>query len=91
MVTSEQVNEILGEDKNPYKTENIDHDFRAISLLRERIPYDICRSIIQGADHDIIYLPDIDVICDYLNEEDLQVLADCNCFVNDGDYIALFV
>lgn len=91
MITIEQLAEAL-DDKKPFVTKNIDYSVRVITLLRERIPYEICRSIIKGAEHDIIYLCDVDDVLPYLTKEDLVVLADCNCFIDeDGGCLALFV
>ena len=91
MITREQIEEALGPNKNAYKTKGIDYTTTAIYLLRERIPYEKCRSIIGGAEHDIIYLCDVDIALPYLSAEDLEVLADCNIWVEDGEYFGLFV
>lgn len=91
MVTREELEEGLN-DKKPFQTKNIDHDFRAISLLRERIPYDECKSIIDAAEHDIIYLCDIETVIKYITPEDILVLADCNVlFQEEYECLALFV
>jgi len=93
MVTLEQINEALGDDsKNPFQTKNIDYNVTAISLLRERIPYEECKSIIGGAEHDVLYLCDVEKALPYLTEKDLEILADCNVFYDeDSGSIALFV
>jgi len=40
----------------------------------------------------MLYLVDIEKAVPYLTEEDADVLADCNCFIdNDCDCLALFV
>lgn len=90
MVTREQIEAALDDEtKNPFVTKNVDHGVRAISLLRERIPYEVCKRIIAGSEHDILYLCNVDKALPYLTEEDLAVLADCNCLIDD-DNIALF-
>jgi len=61
----------------------------ALSLLRERIPYDECKRIIEGADHDIIYLCDVKIACKYLQESDIPTIADC-IHIND-ECLAAFV
>ena len=93
MITREQIEAALNDDtKKSFVTKGIDHDFTAIKLLRERIPYEVCQEIIGGAGHDVLYLCDIDKALPYLTEEDLVVLADCNCWLDDdNDCIALFV
>lgn len=93
MVTREQIESVLDdESKASFATKNIDHDVKAITLLRERIPYEECKSIISGAEHDVLYLCDVDKAIHYLSEEDLDVLADCNCWIDEEcDCIALFV
>ena len=71
---------------------NEDHDCIAISLLRDKIPYEVCKNIIGGAGHDVLYLCDVEEALPYLNEEDLAILADCNVWVDsDNDSFALFV
>lgn len=92
MVTRQQIEEALVDDKDAFKTKGIDHDVTAINLLRLRIPYDVCRGIIGGAEHDVLYLCDIEDAIPYLTEEDLLILADCNCWIDeDAERIALFV
>lgn len=93
MITIEQIEKVFGDNRTPFKKNiNVDHHFVAISLLRERIPYDKCKSIIQGAAHDIIYLCDVDDALEYLSEEDLEILADCNMWYDeDNQSFALYV
>ena len=95
MITREQIEEAFedeDEDRTPFTTKNVDHTVRAITLLRERIPYEECKSIIGGAMHDMIFLCDVDVAIQHISEEDLAVLVDCNCFIDeDNDCIALYV
>lgn len=93
MVTREQLEAALNDEtKNSFVTKGIDHDVTAINLLRERIPYEVCKSIVGGAEHDQIYLPDVEKALPYLTEDDLIVLADCNVFIDeDVDSLSLFV
>lgn len=93
MVTRDQIETALdSESKAPFVTKNIDYDVKVITLLRERIPYEECESIITGAGHEKLYLCDVDKAIAHLTEEDLAVLADCNCWIDeDNDCIALFV
>jgi len=92
MITIEQINAAFGDGRKPFQTANIDHDVKAISLLRERIPYDVVKSIIGGAEHDVVYLCDVDKAIEYLSEDDLYILADCNCWIDkDNGCFALFV
>lgn len=93
MIKREQIESALNSDsKNCYTTKNVDHDVIAVSLLRERIPYDIVKSIICAAEHDVIYLPDIEKVLPYLDKQDLIVLADCNVCIDKGlDCMFLFI
>lgn len=93
MVTREQLEAALNnETKASFVTKNIDHDVKAITLLRDRIPYEECKGIIGAAEHDVLYLCDVEEAIPYLTEEDLAVLADCNCWIDDDtDSLALFV
>lgn len=91
MITREQTEAAFGDDKEPYQTKNIDHKVTAINLLRSRIPYDECKGIIAGSEHDVLYLCDIEMALPFLDEEDLKVLADCNvCADWDIDCFFLF-
>lgn len=90
MITREQVKEAFGDNRSAYKTKGIDHNVTAIALLRDRIPYDVCKSIIGGSEHDVLYLCSIDKALPYLSTDDLEVLADCNCWVAEDEYFALF-
>jgi len=94
MVTREQIEAALLSDdgKAPFQTKNIDYKVKAIILLRVRIPYEVCKSIIGGAGHDVLYLCDVNKAITHLTEEDLVALADCNCWIDkDVERIALFV
>lgn len=93
MVTIERIQEVFGdENKKVFANRNEDHDVKAISLLRERIPIDACPSILQGAEHDILYLCDVEEALPYLTEEDLETLADCNVMYDeDNNSFAIFV
>lgn len=93
MITKEQLEEALGDNKHPFVIEkNIDYTTRVITLLRERIPYEECKRIIGGAEHDKIYLCSIDDVLPNLSEADLVILADCNCSIDEeNDCLALFV
>ena len=90
MVTEDQIKSALNDDKDCYSNIEMDHIYTAVSLLRERIPYESCKSIIAAAEHDQIFLCNIEVAAKYLTESDLIVLADCNCGVED-DAIYMFV
>jgi hypothetical protein len=92
MITIEQVQKAFGDVRIPFKNKDVDHDFVAISLLREKIPYEACHSIIQGAEHDVLYLCDVEETLNYLSEEDLDILADCNVWYDeDNRSFALYV
>lgn len=92
MLTREQIEEAFGDNRKAFKTKGIDHDVTVITLLRSKIPYDVCKGIIVGVGHDTLYLCDTDHVMEYLDESDLEVLADCNCWINgDNDCLALFV
>ena len=93
MVTREQIEEALDSgSKKSYQTKDVDYEVMAVNLLRERIPYKECRSIISGAEHDLLYLCEVHKATPHLIEEDLVILADCNCRIDeDTDCIALFV
>lgn len=92
MVTIEDVERFFGDNNTPFKTKDVDHNVVAISLLREKIPYESCKSIIQGAEHDVLYLCDVDEVLEHLSLEDLEILADCNVWYDeDNDSLALYV
>lgn len=93
MVTREQLETALDPETNkPFQSEGIDHDIIAINLLRDRIPHDKHINIIQGAEHDFIYLSPVEDAIPFLLEEDLAILADCNMFIDeDYDCLTLYV
>ena len=95
MITIEQLKSAIGpdaEDRHPFQNRTIDHDVTLINLLRERIPFDDEKNIIKGANHDVVYLIDIDTALKYLNEEDLLVLIECNTvFDEESDCLSLYV
>jgi len=70
----------------------VDHTMTALILLREKIPYEVCRSIIGSAEHDKIYLCDIDQVLDYIDEEDAKILCNCGIRFNaENDCLSMFV
>jgi len=91
MITREQLEEGL-EKENQYGKLKEDSTIVALLLLRERIPYDVCSRIIGGAEHDVIYLCDVEYALRYLNEEDIIKLADCNIYIDsDVDSLSSFI
>lgn len=92
MITRKKLEEILDDDlKRPFQEKGIDHKIKALTLLREKIPYEVCSGIIGGAGHDQIYLCDIDEVLPYINEDDAKILADCNLFIDDdNDCLSMF-
>jgi len=90
MVTVEQIEEALSDDKNPYSERDVDHTFKAISLLRSKIPYEECKNIIGAAEHDKIFICSVEIASKYIDEQDIKVLADCNCWI-EYDSIGLFI
>lgn len=89
MITKEQLEEAI--ENHEYKhTDGIDHDMAVFQLLRQRIPYEKCPSIIIGADHDIIYLVEIDTVCECILPEDIEAVAN-RCHINDDECLAMFV
>ena len=92
MITREQIEIAFRDERNAFQTKGIDHDLVAITLLREKIPYEVCKSIISGAGHDVLYLCDVEDALPYLTTEDLEILADCNVWYDeDNESFALFV
>lgn len=66
-------------DELPTYTEmNLDHTMAVLSLLRDKIPYNVCKSILGAAEHDIIYLSGIAETLPYITEYELKYLIDCN-------------
>jgi len=91
MITREQLEEGF-EKENQFGILQEDSTSIAISLLRERIPYDVCPSIIVCAEHDVIYLCGVEDALQYLKEEDIITLADCNIFIDsDVDSLSSFI
>lgn len=40
--------------------------------------------------HDKIYLCDVDEIIPYINDDDINILADCNLFIDNDDCLIMF-
>lgn len=91
MVTRNQIDIAFGDDKKCYQSGGIDYMVKAISLLRDKIPYDAVKSIISASKHDVLYLCDIEESIQHLSIDDLNILADCNVCINrDLDVFYLF-
>lgn len=92
MITREKLIEILTDrSKNSYTEKGVDHQMKALTLLRERIPYDVCGSIIVAAEHDKIYLCNEEDLLHYISEDDAKVLQDCNLvFDEELDCLTMF-
>lgn len=88
MVTREQLEYAL-ETRKAFTIAK-DHHVVVITLLRDRIPYEECRRIISGAEHDVLYLCDVDTALPYLTIEDVEILAECNLGIEE-DRFRLFV
>jgi hypothetical protein len=92
MITREQIETAFDDERDVFTSGETDYDLKAITLLRERIPFDQCKEIIQGATHDVVYLCSVEDAMPFLSEEDLAILADCNVWLKrDADCFALFV
>ena len=87
-MTEERLIEILNEDRHPDSIG--DMEVEVIKLLRDRIPLSEAGHIIQGAEHDKIYLVDVSVAAKFLSEEDAVKLRDLIVCVED-DYLFMFV
>ena len=92
MITREKLEEIFDNDEIiAFREKDIDHTMKALTLLREKIPYDVCKSIIGCAEHDKIYLCDVDDVLEHINVEDAIILAECNMFLDEeNDCFAMF-
>ena len=93
MISRERLDEILDDDNDSkiVLSDDVDTKYETVKLLRKRIPYDVCGRIIGGADHDIVYLPDVDEVLEYLSEDEVEMLNAYGVFVHDGDCLAMFV
>ena len=88
-MTEERLIEILSGDV--HHNFSGDMEFEAIKLLRDRIPPNEARQIIQGAEHDKIYLVNVSVAAKFLTEEDAVTLRDLIVCVEDDEYLFMFV
>jgi hypothetical protein len=87
MITLERLEEIL--DESP-ESKHTDRHMAALILLRDRIPYDVCKSIIIGADHDKVFLCEVEYALPYISEADAYILSASRCFIED-DCFSMFV
>ena len=44
MITIEKLKELLNDNKNPFQEKNVDYKIKALTLLRNKIPYDVYKS-----------------------------------------------
>ena len=95
MITREKFDQIFDDENTEieiFREKGIDHIVKAISLLREKIPYDTCKSVIGCVEHDKIYLCDIDDVLEHIDEQDAIFLVECNLFIDaEFDCLAVFV
>jgi hypothetical protein len=82
MITNERLLEIF-ETQACHTIKGMDYKATAITLLRSRIPYDTCKCILHAAEHDIVYLCDVEDALPYLSEEDAHMLAICNVGIDE--------
>lgn len=84
MITREEVNEIFEGDSGKWEGDNA---FKGCNIISKYID-----NIIQGADHDIIYSEDVDVLIESgMTKEDFEQLRRLNWVIEDDDYLACFV
>jgi len=91
-MTKKQIIEAL--DVNTHKTyidKSRDHEITALHLLRIKIPYSVLPRIIEKVEKDLIVtnVP-LDVGVEFLTEEDIAILADCN-LATKNDKFVLFI
>jgi hypothetical protein len=49
MITREKLEKILDDDsKHPFQEKEVDHKMKALILLRDKIPYEVCKGIIEA-------------------------------------------
>jgi len=80
MITREKLEEILKSRESFQQTKGLDHKYYALEVLRYNIPYEVCDSIIGCAEHDTLYLCDVEQVLPYIDEEEAYILADCTIF-----------
>ena len=84
MITIERFTEIFEETVTDISVD--DNCFEGLKLLSKYENY-----LVHGADHDIIYGPDIDVLIDAnITENDVKRLRELNWMIRD-EYLACFV
>jgi len=88
MITLERLEEIF--DESSSRPKDVDRHMKALTLLRDRIPYDVCESIIIGADHDKVFLCAVEYALPYMSEDDARALSNGSCFIED-DCFSMFV
>ena len=82
----ERLEQIIENTESEY-TQGIDNAYMGLAILAKYSP-----SVLQAAEHDIIYSVDIDEIIDTITEEDAIQLAKYGWFIDgDCDCMAHFV
>lgn len=91
MITIEKLNEVL-EGTTTFQKKGIDYGLTALTLLRDKIPYDVCNKIIASSAHDQIFMCRTEDVLPYIDEIDAEILGWCNVFIDtDWDVLSMFV
>lgn len=72
---TERIIEIL-EQTQTKRESDVDRRFAAIELLRKRVPVKVCGAMPSAAEHDVLYICQIDEAAPYLSEEDVVALGE---------------
>lgn len=82
-MTREALEKIFNDTDSKWEGDNA---FKGLQILSKYTD-----TLIQGADHDIIFSVEVDEIIEQLTEEDATSLAMLNWMIHDGAYFACYV
>ncbi len=86
-MTTEDFIEIFENTDSDLSSVEGDNTFMGLQIMSKYV-----NNLVQGADHDIIYGPDIDELIEAgITEDEVKQLRILNWMINDGSYLATFV
>ena len=84
MITRNQLEKAFNKRLFAAFAQDIDHTFELTKFIREKVPFDVVKSIVTAAQDDILFLVSIDTLLPYLEEKDIEFLVECNAMIHQG-------
>jgi hypothetical protein len=86
-MTEEQFEEIFENTDSDLGSVDGDNCYLGLQIMSKYV-----KNLVHGADHDIMYGPDVRELVEAgITEEDVTMLSKLNWMINDSEYVACFV